>query len=89
MDQPPTWLSIGIAIGAILFLIAFKIIRSTGKTKVDDSELAQLRQDLRVKVLYNEQTIDRLIEMEREKAPKASVAQLMRNAIARWERDNR
>ncbi len=50
--------------------------------------LAELRQNLRVKLLYQEDKIDAAIAMERERDPKASLEQLMQRAIVRWERDN-
>jgi hypothetical protein len=48
-----------------------------------------LRQNLRLKLGYNEPAIDRLIELERERLPDASLPVLMQAAIERWERDNR
>jgi hypothetical protein len=55
------------------------------KTETADS----LRQNLRVKFLYNERKIDDAIAFERERAPQASEEELMRAAIERWERYNR
>ncbi len=57
--------------------------------RADDGEIAELRQNLRLKLMYDEARIDRLIDAERERCPQASLAQLMRTAIGRWERDNR
>jgi hypothetical protein len=54
-----------------------------------DVEVATLRQNLRLKVMYDEAKIDRLIEFERGQAPFAGLGELMRKAIQRWERDNR
>ena len=51
--------------------------------------LAELRQNLRVKVGWDEARIDRLIDLEREKMPSAPLRRLMESAIERWERDNR
>jgi hypothetical protein len=48
-----------------------------------------LRQNLRLKCMYDEAKIDRLIQAERERTPGAGVEELMRAAVARWERDNR
>jgi len=53
------------------------------------STLAALRQNLRLKVGWDESKIDRLIQLERERLPKASLQTLMEAAIERWERDNR
>jgi hypothetical protein len=50
---------------------------------------ATLRQNLRLKLGYNELAIDRLIQLEREKLPDASLQTLMEAAIERWERENR
>jgi hypothetical protein len=55
----------------------------------NSSALAALRQNLRLKVGWDESKIDRLIELERERLPKASLQTLMEAAIERWERDNR
>lgn len=60
-----------------------------GKQVADPATLSSLRQNLRLKVSYNEATIDRLIELEREKLPDAPLQTLMEAAIERWERDNR
>ncbi len=54
----------------------------------DTPEEAQLRQNLRVKLLHQEDKIDAAIAFERERNLGASQAELMRSAIARWERDN-
>ena len=51
--------------------------------------LAALRQNLRLKALYNEEVIDRLIAFERERMPHVTLQALMESAIERWERDNR
>jgi hypothetical protein len=52
-----------------------------------------LRQNLRLKLLYDEAKIDRLIDFEshelmRKGRTKESVEDLMERAIARWEREN-
>jgi hypothetical protein len=57
--------------------------------RAEDGEIAALRQNLRLKVMYDEEKIDRLIQTERERMPNASLRQLMRSAIERWERENR
>jgi hypothetical protein len=51
--------------------------------------IGRLRQNLRLKVLYDEDKIDRLIDFERHRNPKGSEADLMQSAIERWERQNR
>ena len=55
----------------------------------DATEIAQLRQNLRVKTLHNEGLIDRLVQAERERSPSASEVECYRAAIRRWERENR
>jgi len=55
----------------------------------DFAREAKLRQNLRVKVMYDEAKVDRLIAFERERAPGAALVELMESAIERWERDNR
>lgn len=51
--------------------------------------LEKLRQNLRLKTLYNEQLIDHLIQIERDRSPNASLQELMEAAIARWEWSSR
>jgi hypothetical protein len=57
------------------------------------NRVAELRQNLRVKVFYDEAKIDRLVEFERDerirKGQKAAdIETLLMSAIERWERDN-
>jgi hypothetical protein len=47
-----------------------------------------LRQNLRLKFMYDEDKVDRAIQLERERDPAAGLEELMRAAIHRWERDN-
>jgi hypothetical protein len=54
--------------------------------KADTAE--ELRQNLRLKFLYDEAKIDQAIAFERERDPKASEVELMQAAIYRWERTN-
>jgi hypothetical protein len=51
--------------------------------------IAALRQNLRIKVGWDESKIDRLIELERERLGNLPLQTLMGAAIERWERDNR
>ena len=51
--------------------------------------IERLRQNLRVKFLYQEDQVDHAIELERERTPGATLEQLMRAAIDRYERENR
>jgi len=48
----------------------------------------ELRQNLRLKFMYDEEKVDRAIATERERDPGAGEEELMRSAIQRWERDN-
>src|SRR5262249_27563599 len=66
--------------------------RSTGSgpgPSPQTDDLAELRNNLRLKVMGDEARIDALIECERLTNPHASLAELMRGAIRQWERDNR
>jgi hypothetical protein len=63
--------------------------RKPRKQEDDPAIIASLRQNLRLKVGYNEETIDRLIGLERERLPNESLQTLMEAAIERWERENR
>jgi hypothetical protein len=104
MSSPVLWFAIGVVVGVFATLLVTRSLRSTsGETGrsaqvpislgasvgSDDSEIADLRQTLRVMTVYDEEKIDRLIEAERERAPGASLAQLMRSAIERVRRHNR
>lgn len=57
------------------------------------NRVAQLRQNLRVKVFYDEAKIDRLVEFERDERVRkgqkpADLETLLMAAIERWESDN-
>lgn len=49
----------------------------------------ELIQNLRVKCFHDDAVVQRLIEIERRKAPHASIEELAERAIDSWERDNR
>jgi hypothetical protein len=55
----------------------------------DADTVATLRQDLRTKLLHDEEKIRRAIDFERERMPGAEEVELLRAAIERWQRDNR
>jgi hypothetical protein len=55
----------------------------------DPVKVAELRQVLRIPLLYDEEKIDRLIDFERERNPRGSEEQWLQAAIERWRRDNR
>ena len=59
------------------------------RMSMDAAVKADLRQNLRLKVLYDEERIERLIDFERQRMPGASIEALMQAAIERWERENR
>jgi hypothetical protein len=54
-----------------------------------ESMADRLRQDLRVKLLYDEAKVNAAIEFERQRNPSASEEEWMQAAIFRWERENR
>jgi hypothetical protein len=60
-----------------------ELIAGGPPTAADD-----LRQNLRLKFMYDEDKVDRAIQLERERDPGAGVEELMKAAIQRWERDN-
>jgi len=83
-------------IGAIYYLRRSRITAagqcgpSSKRTAPSDPAILNaLRQNLRLKVMYDEAKIDRLIDFERRRLPTAGEEDLMREAIERWERDNR
>jgi hypothetical protein len=80
----------------VLAIVAVYLIQRTRgpsatskPAREDSAKVAGLRQNLRLKLGYDEAKIDRLIELERERMPRASLQALMEAAIERWERDNR
>jgi hypothetical protein len=48
-----------------------------------------LRQQLRLPLNYDEEKIDRLVAIERERTPTACEETLLAAAYERWKRDNR
>lgn len=71
--------------------VAEKMLQSsTMKTQFVVQETEEnLYQGLFIKVGYDHTVARRLIDYERTRAPKARRSQLIRNAIERWEKDNR
>jgi hypothetical protein len=55
----------------------------------DTDELGLLIRNLRAKCLQNEETVKRLIDVEKELRPEGNEIDWIRAAIVRWERDNR
>lgn len=79
---------------AVVCLAAAIVGVRRAREKRGSARGATLRQNLRMKVMYDEAKIDRLIEFEREELKRKGqretpVEDLMERAISRWERDNR
>lgn len=79
----------------VVICVAATTVRAmlTKKRRPQSNRRVALRQNLRVKVLYDEAKIDRLIEFERDELKRKgqrekTVEDLMERAIGRWERDN-
>ena len=49
----------------------------------------ELYRELLAKVGYDRETVERLVDYERKRDPSAPRTVLLKNAIERWERDNR
>jgi hypothetical protein len=63
------------------------------KPEAQAGQLEALRQNLRLKVMYDEAKIDRMIEFERDELKlkgqrEDTLEELMARAIARWEQEN-
>lgn len=81
------------AVAAFAVVALFWFWKKRPAKRGQPSRIAELRQNLRVKVFYDEAKIDRLVEFERdERARKgqkpANVETLLMAAIERWEGDN-
>jgi hypothetical protein len=50
---------------------------------------SRLYEELSIKVGYDPERVERLIDYERQRAPQESRAELIKRAIQRWNRDNR
>jgi hypothetical protein len=76
-------------------LKAPKVVRPA-KPRITESRASHedaLRQNLRLKVMYDEAKIDRMIEFERDELrrkghPEEELESLMERAIGRWEQNN-
>ena len=67
-----------------------RVLESKEEIQEDvDGLIAALRQNLRIKVGWDEAKVDRLIAYERERLGNLPLQTLMGAAIERWERDNR
>jgi hypothetical protein len=73
----------------LALLLAFGVKRSSdAETKPAASE-EELYQKLLRKSLGDKDQVERLLEHERQRNPKASRVELLRAALERWERDNK
>lgn len=59
------------------------------EARYEREKIEKMRHNLRLKCMYNEELIDRLIDAERQRLPGAVLETHMQAAIERWERDNR
>jgi hypothetical protein len=95
MDGLALWIVLGsAAVVALVILLTRRravTLESMGFAPPPDEshELERLRRDLRVKVMHDEEKVDRLIEAERRRRPEARAIAWHKAAISRWERDNR
>lgn len=55
----------------------------------DVSRCESLRQNLRVKFMYDENKVDRAVAFERERDPHGKEDSWLRAAVDRWEQNNR
>ena len=74
--------------GADVYRSLLGVSAPTTSAPPNDPNLEALRQNLRLKLLYQEDKIDAAIEYERQRNPSATLEDRMKAAIARWERDN-
>lgn len=74
----------------IILVIAIIVVLALRKRKEGgESPETALYERLLRKTMGNKEQAERLIELERKKNPTASLARLIRNAIERWQRDDR
>lgn len=68
---------------------AFGDLLSSMIEQSPQTQLAEMRQDLRRKCLFDDAAVERLVALEREQDPGADELVWLRAAIRRWENDNR
>lgn len=66
----------------------FRNLMNVPAPAADSPRAAELRQNLRLKFLHQEDKVEDAIQFERDRMPTASLEELMQAAITRWERDN-
>jgi hypothetical protein len=71
-----------VAVGAVYY---WTEIRPDESESIED----QLYQDLLLKARWDVALVERWIEYERTRSPRADRVRIMEDAIYRWERDNR
>jgi hypothetical protein len=70
-------------------LISWQEMRGIERLFFPEDREEELYQDLLAKVGYDREIVERLVEYERKRDPGAPRTVLLKNAIERWERDNR
>ena len=74
-----------IAVAVVAYFIASK-----GKGgRQERTQTAALYRNFLTKCFGDKEQVERLIALERERAPNATDIEVLKNAIARWERHNR
>jgi hypothetical protein len=96
MTELAFFVLVAFAVVALVWFVV-RLSKATGKKRPakrgQPNRIAELRQNLRVKVFYDEAKIDRLVEFERDDRARkgqktADIETLLVAAIERWERDN-
>ena len=78
-----------VALVIAVALVAY-VLASKGKGGRQGSTQADaLYRNLLTKCFGDKEQVERLIALERERAPNATDIEVLKNAIARWERHNR
>jgi hypothetical protein len=83
-----SWLTVSILLIVVFLGILFFFKRSK-RTGVSSTDMATLYKNLLRKASGDREQVDRLIELERKRNPRASLVELMQSAIDRWEHHNR
>lgn len=71
------------------WLISWQEMRDIERLFFPEDREEELYQDLLAKVGYDREIVERLVDYERKRDPGAPRTVLLKNAIERWERDNR
>ena len=78
-----------IIIAAFALIIILLTAIFAGNMYFKNKKLESLRQNLRLKLMYNEDAIDRLIDQERKMRPEGTKISHYEAAISKWERHNK